>query len=225
MIAGAIFDLDGTILDSMPIWGNAPEIYLDGMGIKAETGLGKTLFTMSMAEGAEYIKGRYCPDIDIDVIMEGINRTVIDFYHYQARLKEGAEQFLKAMKAAGIKITAATSSDRQVVEGALERLNVIHYFSRIFTCTEVGAGKTEPDIFLEAAEYMGALPEDTWVFEDSLYAIQTAKNAGFHTVGVYDDSGAESWDEIRRITDLYLEKLDYIIFGGKYENRINDRRQ
>lgn len=105
-------------------------------------------------------------------------------------------------------MVAATSSDRQVVERALKRLNVMNYFDRIFTCTEIGAGKVKPDIYLAAAEYMGTLLKDTWVFEDVLHAIRTAKNAGFRTVGVYDASSMESLEEIKVISDIYLEKLD-----------------
>lgn len=218
MIAGAIFDLDGTILDSMAIWGDAPGRYLGGMGIETELGLGKTLFPMSMAEGAEYLKDRCRLDMTVDDIMEGINHTVTDFYSYQVQLKEGAARFLRALKQNGVKTTAATSSDRQVLERALERLNVLNCFDRMFTCTEVGAGKIKPDIFLAAAEHMGTFPGDTWVFEDSLYAIQTAKNAGFRTVGVYDASSAENEDEIRRISDIYLEKLDYNRFTEAVSN-------
>jgi beta-phosphoglucomutase-like phosphatase (HAD superfamily) len=83
-----------------------------------------------------------------DAILAGINRTVEDFYHYRIPLKEGVEQFLKDMRQAGIPMVAATSSDRQVVESALKRLHVMHYFSRIFTCTEIGTGKERPDIYL-----------------------------------------------------------------------------
>lgn len=210
MIAGAIFDLDGTILDSMPIWDSAAEIFLNSIGIEAEPGLGKIMFTMSMSKGAEFLKDRYSLDLNVDEIMAGINHTIEDFYYYQVQLKEGAGRFLKEMKQAGIKVTAATSSDRQVVERALERLDVIGYFNSIFTCTEIGAGKEKPDIYLAAAEHMGSLPKDIWVFEDALHAIRTAKSAGFRTVGVYDASGIENQDEIKRICDIYLKRLDNI---------------
>lgn len=208
MIKGAIFDLDGTILDSMPVWDNAAEMFLNSVGIEAEPGLSKIMFSMSMTEGAEFLKNRYSLDMDTDAILKGINHTVEDFYYYQVHLKEGVEQFLKDMKQAGIKMVAATSSDRQVVERALKRLNVMNYFDRIFTCTEIGAGKVKSDIYLAAAEYMGTLLKDTWVFEDVLHAIRTAKNAGFRTVGVYDASSMESLEEIKVISDIYLEKLD-----------------
>lgn len=207
MIAGAIFDLDGTVLDSMGAWEHAPERYLGGLGIDAEAGLGKTMFAMSMKEGAEFLKDHFGLNAGIDEIIEGVNRAVIYFYHEQVQLKEGAQEFLRTLKQAGVRITAATSSDRHIVESALKRLKITDCFDRIFTSTEIGAGKTEPDIFFAAAEYMGTQPRETWVFEDSFYAIQTAKNAGFRTVGVYDDSSAEIQDEIKKIADIYLEKL------------------
>jgi len=208
MIAGVIFDIDGTVLDSMSIWDKAAEMFLNSIGIEAEKGLGKIMFSMTMTNGAEFLKNRYLLNMDIDAIIAGINNTIKDFYFYQVQLKEGVEQFLKDMKQTGIKMVAATSSDRQIVETALERLDVMSSFEQIFTCTEIRAGKGKPDIYLSAAEYMRTLPKDTWVFEDALYAIQTAKNAGFRTVGVYDASSIVNLDEIKKISDIYLKKLD-----------------
>ncbi|MEL7654699.1 MAG: HAD family phosphatase [Bacillota bacterium] len=207
---GAIFDLDGTILDSMPIWDNAGEMFLNKLGINAEPGLGKIMFAMCMTEGAEYLKERYSLNMGIDEIIAGINHTIQDFYFHQVQLKDGVKQFLIEMKQAGIPMAAATSSDRKIVERALERLDVINFFDKILTCTEIGAGKEKPDIYFAAAEHMGTLPKDTWVFEDALHAIQTAKSAGFRTVGVYDASSKENWGEIKKISEIYMEKLVYI---------------
>ncbi|MGI6084207.1 MAG: HAD family hydrolase [Acetivibrionales bacterium] len=210
MIEGAIFDLDGTILDSMPVWDNAGGMFLNSIGIKAEPGLAKVMFSMSMTEGAEFLKERYRLDMDVDLIIAGINHTIEDFYYYRVQLKEGVEQFLKNMRQAGIKMVIATGSDRHIVERALERLNVMDCFDRIFTCTEIGSGKEKPDIYLAAAGHMGTIPKYTWVFEDVLFAIKTAKSAGFRTVGVYDASSIDSLDEIKSTCDIYLEKLDDI---------------
>jgi HAD superfamily hydrolase (TIGR01509 family) len=208
MIDGVIFDLDGTILDSMSIWDTAAKTFLNNEGIRAEDDLGKTMFSMSMTKGAEFLKERYLLDMDIDAVVTGINDTIKEFYFYQVELKEGVRRFLKDMGQNGIKMVAATSSDREVVEVALKRLNIMDCFERLFTCTEIGAGKIKSDIYLAAAEYMGTLPGDTWVFEDALYAIQTAKSAGFRTVGVFDISSIANLEEIQRISDIYLEKLD-----------------
>jgi len=216
MVKGAIFDMDGTILDSMLIWYNTAEIYLNNIGIKAESDLGKIMFSMSLAEGAEFLKERYCLNFDTDEIIAGVNRTVEDFYCYKVQLKEGVEQFLNGMKQAGFKMVVATLTDRHLAERALERLNVLRYFDRIFTGTEIGAGKHKPDIYLAAAEFMGTIPEETWVFEDALYAIKTAKRAGFKTVGVYDEFSRDDFDEIKKAADIYLIKLDNVdVFLGK----------
>ena len=210
MIKGVIFDIDGVILDSMPIWDKAGEMFLSNLGLQPEAGLAETMFCMSMLEGATFLKERYHLDMDEDAIIKGINETIEDYYAHQVQLKEGVELFLKGIRQHGIKMVAATSCDRQVFERALKRLNVIDCFDRIFTSTEVGAGKVKPDIYLAAAEHMGTLPKATWVFEDALYAIKTAKSAGFSTVGVYDASGEGDWDEIKRVSDMYFEKLDNI---------------
>jgi len=210
MIKGVIFDIDGVILDSMPVWDKAGEMFLGNLGLQPESGLAETMFCMSMSEGAKFLKERYHLDMDEDEIIKGVNETIKDFYANQVQLKEGVELFIKGMKQNGIKIVAATSCDREVFERALVRLNIMGYFDRIFTSTEVGAGKVKPDIYLAAADHMGTLPKDTWVFEDALYAIKTAKSAGFRTVGVYDDSSKNNWDEIKRVSDIYLDKLDNI---------------
>ena len=90
----------------------------------------------------------------------------------------------------------------------LGRLKIIDYFDRLFTCNEIGAGKDEPDIFLAAAGFMDTLPNETLVFEDALYAIKTAKAAGFKVIGVFDASSFENTDEIKQISDIYIEELD-----------------
>lgn len=215
MIRGAIFDLDGTLLDSMPIWEDAAERFLDSLGIEAEPGLREILYPMSMTEGAEYLKSRYRLELSVDEIVAGVSHVIEDFYAHQVQLKEGVGQFLAGLKQAGIKMVIATSNDRQVFEGALKRLGVFDCFDRIFTCSEIGVGKSKPDIFLVAAEFMGTLPEETWVFEDALYAIQTAKNAGFRTAGVYDSCSARDWEEIKRVSDIYMEKMDIRFFLEK----------
>lgn len=205
---GVIFDIDGVILDSMPVWHHAGETYLRKLGLQPEPGLSEAMFSMNMPEGAHYLKERYRLDMDEVEIIEGINQIIADFYAHQVQLKEGVEPFLKEIRQHGMKVVAATTCDRQVFEPALVRLNVIGYFDRLFTSTQIGAGKTKPDMYLAAARYMGTLPQDTWVFEDALYAIRTAKSAGFRTVGVYDASSARDWEEIQSISDLSFRTLD-----------------
>lgn len=207
MIKGAIFDVDGTLLDSMEIWENAGARYLRGIGIVPEENLSEILYPMTMAEGAAYVKERYSLSAALDEIIQGVLDAVRDFYFYEVRLKPGVKEFLAGMAERGILMAAATASYREHIETAFRRLGIDGYFGRIFTCAEVGAGKRYPLIYEKAAEYLGAKPGELLVFEDVLYAVETAKRAGFRTVGVYDRFSAGETEEIKRRADVYAEKL------------------
>lgn len=207
MIKGAIFDVDGTLLDSMEIWEDAGARYLRRVGVEPEVNLSEILYPMTMAEGAEYVKERYYLAFALDEIIQGVLDTVRDFYFYEAPLKLGAKELLSWMKEKNIPVAAATASDREHIKAAFERLGIDGYFRRIFTCSEVGAGKKNPLIYEKAAAYLGANPGEILVFEDALYALATAKNAGFCTVGVYDRFSEDEQEELSRRADIYLRNL------------------
>ena len=208
MIKGAIFDLDGTLLDSMSFWENVAALYLKSQGKTADPDLGNILYTMSMLEGAEYLRNQFHLQVSADEIIAGINDTIESFYHHKLELKPGVKNFLSEMKKANIRITAATASDRQIVEPALKRLGIFNFFEAIFTCTEVGAGKTKPDIYIEAALLMETKTDETWVFEDALYALKTAVEAGFRTVAVYDESNKKDWAELVKFSDMQIQQMN-----------------
>lgn len=208
MIDGAIFDADGTILDSMFIWDKAGEIYLANMGITAEPNLGKIMFSMTMTEGAEYLKNTYAMKENTDQIMEGINRTVENFYVNEVQPKLGVKSFIAELYKNGIPMTVATSSDRPVIMAALKRLKMNQYFKEILTCTITGKGKEFPDIYYNAARIMNARPENTVVFEDAIHAARTALAAGFIVAGVYDSISEDSQEGLKKITDYYIKDFN-----------------
>ena len=208
MIRGVIFDVDGTLLDSSYVWEDAGARYLENRGIVAEKGLGRKLFTMTLEEGAQYLKKAYGLPQTADEVLSGVLQVVEDFYYHEAQLKEGAADFLRRLYEKGIPMAIASSSKKEHIEAALSRLGVLQYFKKVFTCSEAGAGKEHPLIFFQAAECLGTLPEDTWVVEDGLYAMKTAAAAGFCVLGVYDESSREDWKEIRKTADLALENLN-----------------
>jgi len=207
MIRGAIFDVDGTLLDSSAVWDDAGEKYLASIGVAAESGLGRKLFTMSLDEGAVYMKETYCLTQTPEEILEGVLQVVEDFYYNEAPLKEGAADFVKALAEGGIPMVIASSSRKEHIQAALTRLGIMQYFKHIFTCSEVGIGKHDPKIFYEASSFLGSQPNETWVVEDGLYAMKTARAAGFHVLGVYDEPSSGDWEEIQQTASLAMKDL------------------
>ena len=133
LIQGAIFDMDGTLLDSMPVWEHASERYLQNKGIKVREKLSEILFSMSMQKGAEYVKVNYHLTESTDEIVAGVNNIVYTAYEKEVQPKEGVREFLDKLQAEGIKMVVATSTDRPMVEAALKRTAVDRQAS-VFPC-------------------------------------------------------------------------------------------
>ena len=206
MIKGAIFDVDGTLLDSMEIWEDVGVSYLNSIGVEAEPDLGTVLFTMSIQEGAAYVKEHYHLSQEPEEIVQGVLDIISNYYKKTAPLKSGAKELLEKLDKHNIPMTVASSNNKKEIEMAFERLGIAKYFDRIFTCEEVGVGKTKPDIYLRAAEYLGTRPEETVVFEDVIHAIRTAKQAGFQVVGIYDEASKDDQEEIQKEADWYCRE-------------------
>ena len=201
-----IFDLDGTLLDSMYIWDTLAEDYLKSVGVEAKPGLCDAVNTLMMEDAAVYLKEEYTLPYPTEKILEDIFSIVDDFYFNSTLLKDGVFEFLNLLKISGIKMCIATASERYVVEAALKRCKAYDFFDRIFTCSEVGHSKTEPDIFFEAAKFLEEQPKDILVFEDALFAAQTAKSAGFKVCGVYDQSEKHT-EKLRITADYYINSF------------------
>ena len=207
MIRGAVFDLDGVLLDSMGIWKDLGARYLRSLHIQPEPGLNEILFAMSMEQGAAYLKEHYpLPQSEAE-IGEGIARMLEDYYFYEVPAKPGAAALLNFLAERGIPMAAATSSPRTHVTRALERLGLLPYLQAVFTTGEVGGSKHEPAIYHLAAERLGTAPEETLVFEDSLYALKTARAAEYCTVGVFDAHGEEDQAGLKAAAEIYLTAL------------------
>ncbi|MGN0492072.1 MAG: HAD family hydrolase [Acutalibacteraceae bacterium] len=207
MLKGAVFDFDGTLFDSMYVWENAGENYLRSIGIVPKENPQRYLRTLSIAQSAVYIKENYTPWLSAEEVKAGLVRTVERFYLEEVKPKAGAAEFLEKLHSRGVKMCIATASEKYQVAAALKRCNMDKYFSEIFTCTDIGHGKDEPVIFRNAIERLGTAKESTAVFEDSLYALKTAKSDGFITVGVYDPA-EEHQDEIRALADFFIEDFN-----------------
>ena len=209
-IKGAIFDLDGTLLDSMSVWRNMAVNYLKQNNIKPKEDLFDAVRVMSLADTAVYFREEYGIQKTDEMMMAEINSNVEEFYNNVAEKKDHVFEFLDILKAKGVKMCIATATDRYLVEPAVKRTGLDKYIDRIFTCYEYG-GKDRHDIFLTALHYLGTPMAETYVFEDSLFAIKTAKSAGFPTVGIYDSYSEYQTEEIKEISDIYITGYNELI--------------
>ncbi|MEA5058479.1 MAG: HAD family phosphatase [Candidatus Pelethousia sp.] len=213
MIRGAIFDADGTLLDSMPIWEEAGAKYLHGLGVTPETGLATILFSMTLEESAAYLIRRYGLSQTVEETRGGILAVIRHFYETEVSAKPGAQRFLQQLRQRGVPMVIATTGDGALLNAALARLGLRPFFSRIFTCTEFQTSKNSPLIYQLAAKYMDAAPAHTFVFEDVLHALRAASAGGFKTVAVQDKASNGDAEQIRKIADYYMaDLLDFDTF-------------
>lgn len=203
MLKGAIFDLDGTLLDSMFIWDTIGEDYLRTLGKEPHEDLREAFMPLTLEEAAEYYREHYGVTLSVTEIVDEVNAMVEGIYRTKVTLKPGIKEYLHWLKENGVKMCVATVTDRYLVEETLERLGIRHYFSGIFTCAEFGYGKDKPIIYREALAHLDTTREETCVFEDSFFALKTAKNDGFTAVGVYDKYEKRQ-DELRHLAHYYI---------------------
>ena len=207
MLKGAIFDADGTLIDSMHIWRELGARYLESLNITPEENLSAKLYPMSLEQSCKYLKTHYNLRESESDILSGILGIIEGFYRDEVTLKDGVREFLSAMSDKNIRMVIATSGNRELLASALTRNGISEYFEEIFTCSELSTTKHEPDIFMACAEFLGLNPESVGVFEDSLFAIETAKRAGFMTFGVADDSNIHQWEMIQSTVDYTIKSF------------------
>ena len=195
----AIFDMDGTLIDSMGFWKNLAAEYLTAKGIAEIPGeILERIRPMTMSESAALFKQEFGLTGDVEAEM---NAMMEDHYRKDIPLKPGVREYLENLHRQGVRMCVASATAEQLMEACLTRLGVRDYFEFLLSCETVGAGKRSPLVYQEAARRLGAAPGETAVYEDALYAVQTAKNAGYYVVGVYDDSASENWQTIENIVD------------------------
>ena len=219
-IYGAIFDADGTLLNSMHIWRECGAYYLRSIGLTPEEGLSAKLWPLSFEQGCRYIRDRYNLKCSVQEIREGIFVMIENFYRNEAVLKPGVREVLERVRLRNIPMVIATSGDGELLGAALRRNGIAEYFSRVFTCGELNTDKRHPEIFVACAEFLGLATEDIAVFEDSLFALETAKCAGFIAIGVEDKYSIHDRDRIIFTADYYVEDWRQVDF----EQMCNCRR-
>lgn len=203
-----IFDFDGTLMDSMYIWNMVDYAFLKSKGIPDDEipdNLSEIFKPKSLWEAAEYFIEEFRLSMQPEQVCNEINDLTESEYRYKVVPKEGVLEFLEKHK--DKRMCIATATDSYLVEYALERNHMEHYFDFIITSSDVGNSKREPDIFLQAAERLGSPIKNCVVFEDSFYALQTAKKAGFYVVGLEEKGNQSDEERMKKTADCFVSNL------------------
>lgn len=205
----AIFDMDGTVVDSLSFWdfcwSEIGKKYFANPDFRPDPEFDKAIRTITMKDTAILIKERYLPEETVDNIYNLCNDLIQYYYVNVVGTKTGVTEFLDKLLENGVKMCIASATEPRFIRIIMDKCGLGKYFSFVISCTDVGAGKDKPDVFLEALRRLGGDIGEACVFEDSCVALETAEKAGFKTVGIYDKNNYGQ-DRLKAASDIYLSE-------------------
>ena len=215
-VKAVIFDLDGTLVDSMWMWSDIDREFLSARNLPFEDDLQEKIEGMSFTETARYFQEYFHLKETVEELKEIWNEMAMEKYRNEVPLKEGADRFLQYLKERDIKMGIATSNSSELVEAVSSAHGLDRYISCVITACSVNRGKPAPDVYLEAARQLEVQPQDCLVFEDIVKGIEAGKNAGMKVCGVEDDYSVWQREKKRQACDYYIRS--YLeIFDDTYE--------
>lgn len=198
----AIFDMDGTLIDSMSYWRKLAGEFLERKGVHhIPQEVLEEIKPMTMPESAALFIRVFGLEGTPECLAEEMNALMEAHYRKDIPLKPGVKAYLAALERAGVRMCVASATAEHLAEACLRRLGVLNCFQFLLSCETVGTGKNRPDIYYAAAEKLGCKPAQAAVYEDALYAAGTARKAGFYVVGVYDKYAKTYWSQLKALAD------------------------
>ncbi len=216
-IEACIFDLDGTLVDSMWVWVAVDEEYIKKYNLTKPDGFHAGMEGMSYTETAQYFIACF-PTLPLtrEEIMDDWTRMAYEKYMTEVPPKKGVKEFLKELKERGIKTGIATSNSRKMAADTIKALGMDGLFDSVRSACEVCAGKPSPDVYLLVAEELDVKPENCLIFEDVPMGILAGKNAGMKTCAIEDEFSKKQAAKKRELADYYIQDYDDIK-NGTYE--------
>nr|WP_288913454.1 HAD family phosphatase [uncultured Lachnoanaerobaculum sp.] len=206
-IKACIFDLDGTLVDSMWMWPDIDREYLNRFEIEYDDNLKNEIDGISFHETAVYFKNKFGISDSVEKICKDWEDMAYDKYKYEVKEKPGCKKFLEHLRSKGIRMGIATSNNRSMVDVVLESLDMKDFFEVITTSDEVKRGKPAPDVYLTTANLLNVEPKNCLVFEDVVAGIMAGKSAGMKVCAIEDDFTKEVRQKKKELSDYYI--VDY----------------
>lgn len=206
-IRGAIFDMDGTLTESMHLWIEIGRRYLEGLGYKVSPEQNHEMTRMLLEPMALYMQDEFGLAKSQEQIIAEINKIVEPGYFEDVAVKPTVVESLEAMQERGIRMCVATATDRHLTEACLKRNGIDRFFSAIFTCGEEHCNKRTSQIYDKARAHLGTSPEETYIFEDTYVSILGAKQSGCRVVALEDRWSVNKRDLIKETADVYVARM------------------
>lgn len=216
-----IFDLDGTLVDSMWMWRDIDIEFLGARGLTLPDDFQKKIEGMSFTETAIYSIERFNLKESVEELKQIWNDMAMDKYSFEVNLKPGADSFLSYCREHAIKMGIATSNSRELVNAVAKNCGLMAYIDVILTSCDVRKGKPAPDVYLETAKRLDTSPAECLVFEDIPAGIMAGKNAGMTVCAIEDDFSREQEPEKRRLADYYIHSYRQVLEGTYEENKMD----
>lgn len=204
-----IFDMDGTLVDSMPYWDRLAVECLGSRGVEqVSRELLERLKPLTLEETAAFLTREYHWQEPAETVAAEMERRMQTYYQREIPLKKGVKEYLLKLREHKVRMCVASATPEHLMEVCLGRLGVLDLFEFVLSCERVGCGKSRPDVYHAAAKRLGAVPEEVAVFEDALHAAETAKKANYYVVGVYDAGAAPHWDALSALSDEQIQNWE-----------------
>ena len=206
-IKACIFDMDGTLVDSLGMWSDIDRRFFVRYGMEIPADYEKKINHMSFLEMAQFTKEEYQIPDSVETITELWTEWSKEEYESKIQAKPGAQELLQFLKEQGIPLSLATTNRKELYEPCLRRNHLYSYFDHIMNVNEINSTKSEPKIYQLLAAKMNVKPEETLVFEDILIAVNTAHQAGFKVAAVYDKRNERDQQKIKTLSDFYFKSF------------------